>query len=263
VIVEKPVGAKLYYGETDWQYSGSKNCNVRIFDNTYIDSNNLGMIRILISLLILVPSACNNSELFPEGTYKVSYTCTKELTENQKNVFHKFLKKIVANKKWFENYLNSIDSTNENTYNPKSGLTRKEFETLLSISNNQDTTVRYGKIRIVSMANSIHFTCEGRLSVLDSLVLYPKDSLARFKNYDLALSKTNKVEESSHLVKPNFEVTLSFKGPSGILGLTPLGNKYHLTVGRQRQNRKPILEFEGSEFSGEIDYHFKYSIVFE
>jgi hypothetical protein len=112
------------------------------------------------------------------------------------------------------------------------------------------------------MTNSIHFLGEERLGILDSLVLYPKDSSARFKEYGLAFNKSNKVEGVPPLVNPDLEAVLSLNGPSGILGLIPLGNKYRLTVGRQKQNKKPTLEFEGSEYIEKIFYHFKYAIVF-
>ena len=246
---------------------------------------NIKLTKHLIFIFLVSVLACNSSQtinpktdpiskkqnpikdLFPDGSHNVSYTCSNELTENQKIVYKKFFEKIGSNMNEFENYLRKIYTSDSFEYDKALGLTKNEFDTLLKVFYNYDTLTKKGKLIITSDEKTIQFKGAGRLVCLDSLIINLGSSEIRFKNHFLKYDTTLETLSNSISYDPtDFEYFFSYYGPSGgILDLipSPLSNQYELIFGRLNKTKKTILEFSGVEIIDNVRSGFIYSIEFD
>lgn len=250
-----------------------------VFKTTYSDMWNL-----LPGIIFMLFISCNNNAtgkrgrddglfnqnklnaLFIEGQHKASLISNKQLTVIQQNVLNKSVNLIKNNEALQYEFYKIAENPESFDFNKNIGLSKKEFDILLSIFASDETSKEQELLSIIKESNLIQFKGSGRLSVLDSLVLNVKDTLAVFKTSQLSYYTPDSSYHTNEFIPPGDKLTniFPFDGPSGLLKLMPMNNKYFLLVGQLKKSSKTYLYFYLQE-QLEFDKPFNqfYSIILD
>src|SRR5688572_16705042 len=92
--------------------------------------------------------------------------------------------------------------------------------------------------------NHFKFQGEGRLSILDSVIININNKTASFKKYNMSLVKDSIDLSSDDIPEGDtIEIYQSYRGPDGILGLTGLDGAYELLIGKLKPSGRTYLSF--------------------
>jgi len=145
-------------------------------------------------------------------------------------------------------------------------LTKSEAEVLLSIFDKKETLVEKGTVVVSKDGNQITFKGNGRLSILDALVINTNDTTAIFKESKLEFYHSEMLAHTKTLSPhgDTLQTIYPFTGPLGVTGLLPTGNKYTLLVARLSNTEKTYLYLKTQEkFDPERPFDQFYSIILE
>src|SRR5579864_27789 len=124
--------------------------------------------------------AVNIDTLFVSGTHKAHFIVRRSLTADQKKIYRRLLDKTVK-------------GNSTNNY----GLSKSESTTLSNILYHPSYQSGDGEIAINDSDNKIYFKGNGKLSVLDSLIINLNDSSASFGGNNLSIADTSNISKIS------------------------------------------------------------------
>jgi len=213
--------------------------------------------------------------LFKTGTQVAMVTSDTGLTSKQKKVLQKFFRKLNSDPKLerdIESYTKLMETSHiisdseALAWIQKTGFNREESIILASTFNHRQLYNEKDSVIISKDIDGIHFTGTGRISVLDSLVIYFNDSSASFKAEKLF--QNDKCISLIHDFLPgdeHLEKYYCFEGPGGITGLLPIGDHhYYLTVGRLNKTSRTYIYLQLTHISGtDLPSNLFYSIIIE
>jgi hypothetical protein len=175
------------------------------------------------------------------------------LTPRQKKVFQKFFRKLSSDPNLdidIESYTKRLMETSHLisdsealAWIQKTGFSREESIVLASIFNHQQFYSEKDSIIISKDIDSIHFSGTGRISALDSLVIYINDSSASFKGNRLFHDQIDSIPWAADLLPPgeHLEQYYCFEDPVGFTGLLPGSDHYYLIVGRLNKTHRTYI----------------------
>lgn len=221
------------------------------------------MIRLIVLVSVIFYSACINpsntnstgqfarqiKQSLSLGSFKVDVYDSIKRTPTQKVVLSKFESSIHKNLEQLSSYLETAQETGRLTYSPLLGLTKSEFNTLVSIQGSiQLIRTRSNSIKVIESFKKLSFKL-GSPGKIDSLIVHYKDSTARFNNFIMKYVDTITLDETqSGLGEKVSGSFFSYEGPQGILGLFKFVREenYNLIIGKL-SNGSPVIIFKGKE----------------
>lgn len=210
-------------------------------------------------LLLFIITSCNNSggvrlsklqnpdfnketyAFLREGSYKVEYYASKELTAVQKQLLKKLSKLIETNKKTQE-YFSQIEKGEKPAYSSNIGVSKQEFNQLIELFSQKKSDKLNGTLKIIRDGDSFKFEGQGRLSLLDSFTIRTNIKLVSFGQYDMSLIIDSvDLTEEDIPAGDTIESYEYYKGPDGLLGLTGLNGRYELLLAKLKPSNKTYL----------------------
>jgi hypothetical protein len=214
---------------------------------------------ILLLLLTIITSCNNNSgggrviipknvdvinEFHPflkEGMFDVEYFASNEVNAGHKQLLNKLSKLIETNSRT-EKYFHQIEEGRKPIYNENIGINRQEYNQLNELFSYKVPKKEKGRLTIIREGNRLKFQGQGRLSLLDSMLVNVRNKTASFKQYNMSLVKDSIDLSSDDIPKGGtLELYEFYKGPDGILGLTGLDGSYELLIGKLKPSGKIYL----------------------
>lgn len=187
-----------------------------------------------------------NNEFHPflrEGSYKVEYYISKEVTARHKQLLKK-LSKLIETNKQTQKYFRLIEEGGKPAYSSNIGISKEEFNQLIELFSYKEPEKLNGTLNIIRDGNSFKFEGQGRLSLLDSLTINMNSKSVSFKQYSMGLLKDSIDLSGEDIPKGDtIEFYEYYKGPDGILGLTGLDGTYELLVAKLKPSNKTYLSF--------------------
>ncbi len=217
---------------------------------------------LIFSLLLAVITSCNNnssgvglrmpehpgfnSEFHPllkEGTNEVEYFSSKEVTVRHKQLIKKLSKLIETNSRT-QKYFRQFEEGEKPEYNSSIGISRHEYNQLNELFSNKEPKKDNGSLTIIREGNYFKFQGEGRLSLLDSIIVNINNKSASFKQYNMSLVKDS-IDLSNYDIPKGdiIEIYEIYRGPDGLLGLTGLDGTYELLIGKLKPSSRTYLFF--------------------
>ena len=190
------------------------------------------------------PDINNDFSLFlREGSYKVEYYTSTEVTARQNQILKK-LSKLLETNEQTQKYFREIEEGGKPAYSSKIGISEQEFNQIVEFFSYKEPEKLNGILKIIRDGNSFRFEGQGRLSLLDSLTINMDSKFVSFKQYSMSL-----VEDSIDLSDediPDGDTIVFYeyyKGPDGILGLTGVEGIYELLIAKLKPGNKTYLSF--------------------
>ena len=183
------------------------------------------------------------NKYFKEGKNDVVYYASQELTNEQKLLLEKVANLAMVNKNaavFFE----TISADGRIVFDPKIGISKREFDILQDIFIYKEANERKGVIEIKREKEYFEMQSNGKIKIFDSLRINTKDSIAVYGKYELKPPRDS--FELSYDIIPPGETLDSIQfltGPSGIGGLINFNGKYELSVGKLKPSGRTYLFF--------------------
>lgn len=178
-----------------------------------------------------------------EGSYKVEYYPSKEITTIHKKLLQK-LSKLVETNPRIERYFSQIEQGEKPKYNPNIGISEQENNRLIDIFTYRTPEKHNGTLTISKQGGYFTFKGDGRLSLLDSMTVGINNKFASFKKYNMSHIKDSIDLSNEEIPKGETLETFEFyNGPDGILGLSGLDGAYELLIGKLKPSGKTYLSF--------------------
>lgn len=176
-----------------------------------------------------------------EGDYTVEYLTNKKLTSVQQALLHKVTELIRSGKSNL-GYLFQLQEGGKPAWDPAMGINRQEYGQLFSLFSDSEPVKMKGLIKIRRQCDRLGFEGQGRLSLLDSLVIDINKQSAIFKYYSLERVKDT-IDLSGEDIPEGYTIDqyAYYKGPAGILGLTGLPESIELLVATLKPGNKRYL----------------------
>lgn len=214
-----------------------------------------------VLLLLMIITSCNNSgggkvpiTAYPdidsdfnpflwEGSYKVEYYTSTEVSAVQKQILKK-LSKLIETNKQTQKYFREMEEGGKPAYSSKIGISEQEFNQIVEFFSYKEPEKLNGILKVIRDGNSFRFEGQGRLSLLDSLTINMDKKLVAFKQYSLSLIEDTIDLSDEDIPKGDTIVFYEYyKGPDGILGLTGVEGIYELLVAKLKPSNKTYLSF--------------------
>lgn len=187
-----------------------------------------------------------NNEFYPflkEGMNEVEFLASTEVTARHKQLIKKFSKLIETNIRT-QKYFRQIEEGGKPMYNSNLGISRQEYSQLNELFAYNEPKKKNGSLTIKRDGNHLKFQGEGRLSLLDSVLVNINNKTASFKQYNMSLVKDSIDLSSDDIPEGDtIEIYEFYRGPDGILGLTGLDGTYELLIGKLKPSGKTYLSF--------------------
>jgi hypothetical protein len=204
-------------------------------------NNNSGGVRVRIPQN---PGITNEFHPFlKEGMNEVEYFASKEVIARHKQLIKKLSKLIETNSRT-QKYFRQIEEGGKPVYNSNIGISRQEYDELNELFSYKEPKKENGRLTIMRDGNHFKFQGEGRLSLLDSVIVNINNKTASFKQYNMSLVKDSIDLSSDDIPKGDtIEKYEFYRGPYGILGLSGLDGSYELLIGKLKPSGRTYLSF--------------------
>lgn len=185
-----------------------------------------------------------SSDLHPilkEGTFKVEYYPSKEITTGHKQLLQKLSKLIETNSRT-QKYFRQIEEGGKPAYHSDIGISRQEYNRLIELFSYKATEKFNGTLTVSKAGKHLTFKGDGRLSLLDSVTVNLNSISASFKQYNMSRVKDS-IDLSNEDIPQSdtLEIFEFYRGPDGLLGLTGLDGVYELLIGRLMPSGRTYL----------------------
>jgi len=217
---------------------------------------------LIFLLLLTIITSCNNNSgglrlpmpqnpdvsnefhpLLKEGMKEVEYFASKEVSAKHKKLIKKLSKLIETNSRT-QKYFHQIEEGGKPEYNSNIGIGKQEYDQLNELFSSNEPKKENGRLTIMRDGNHFKFHGEGKLSLLDSVIVNINNKTASFKKYNMSLVKDSIDLSSDDIPKGDkIEIYEFYRGPDGILGLTGLDGAYELLIGRLKPSDRTYLWF--------------------
>lgn len=188
----------------------------------------------------------NKTGLYPiltEGDYTVDYLTNKEITSVQQALLHK-VAELIRSGKSAAAYQQLFQDGSLPAYEPAMGISRKEYDQLIALFSDSEPLKMKGTLKIRRQGDRFSFEGQGRLSLLDSLVVNLDKQSAIFRHYNLGLVKDSIDLSGEDIPLGNsIEEYAYFKGPDGILGLAGMEGSVELLIATLKPEYNLYLSF--------------------
>ena len=204
-------------------------------------NNNSGGVRVRIPQN---PDINNEFHSFlKEGKNEVEYFASKEVSARHKQLIKK-LSKLIETNSQTQKYFRQIEEGGKPVYNSNIGISRQEYNQLNELFSDKEPEKENGRLTIMRDGNHFKFHGEGRLSLLDSVIVNINNKTVSFKKYNMSLVKDSIDLSSDDIPEGDtIEIYEFYRGPDGILGLTGLDGVYELLIGNLKPSGRTYLSF--------------------
>lgn len=222
----------------------------------------LGSLSLFIFLILFFPlSSCNYSastnthdnldlekpiqeNLFlKEGLHKVEYYASKEVTPQQVKLLKK-LADLLKNNKNTQQFFNEASNGEMSKFTSNIGLTKREYDQLIDIFLYSSREKKTGTIIIARKQDVLFFKGEGPLIVLDSLNINLHTKTASFKQNEMKIvSDSLDLEDLEIPQGDTLKDVELYRGPSSLMALTGLSDRFELLIGKLRPSGRIYLSF--------------------
>lgn len=181
--------------------------------------------------------------LLKKGSHAATVTTNKDLTPIQKGTFKKYINLIKADYSLQKKFKEILENPERRSKMTIPGMTQKEHAILLSIFKTNETSTYEGVVDIYHDENSITFKGTGKLSILDSLEIIPKDTTALFRERSLNYSAPDSFFHSNEFIPSDetLDYIYPFDSSTGISRVFPMFNEYLIVVSRLRKSGKTYI----------------------
>lgn len=187
-----------------------------------------------------------NNEIHPflkEGSYKVDYYPSKEVTTRHKQLL-KRLSKLIETNIETQKYFRQIEEGGKLVYDSTIGISKQEYNQLIELFSYKEPVKLIGILNITRDGNRFKFQGQGRLSLLDSVTISITNNSATFKQYRMSLVKDSIDLSGEDIPKGDtIESYKFYKGPDGILGLMGTDAVYELLICKLKPSNRTYISF--------------------